>query len=237
MADIIKHKRSATAAAVPAAGQLSLGELAINTADGKVYLKKSDGSVVLLGADKEGAIAAGTTAQYWRGDKTWQDLPTAVRAALLTGLSTASSADVAATDTVLAAIGKLQATASRLQLEKVARSGFVGTVSQLAGVPTGAIIERGSNANGSYVRYADGTQICAALTPSMSASTTGVRTETFPAVFIATPFVVVTPTGVARAAASEANDVLYDATTTTCVIASGRGVSTPFTYMAFGRWF
>jgi hypothetical protein len=27
-------------------------------------------------------------------------------------------------------------------------------------VPTGAIIERGSNANGSYVRFADGTQIC-----------------------------------------------------------------------------
>lgn len=37
---------------------------------------------------------------------------------------------------------------------------MVGPVSQLAGVPTGAIVERGSNANGEYVRYADGTQIC-----------------------------------------------------------------------------
>jgi hypothetical protein len=36
----------------------------------------------------------------------------------------------------------------------------LGTVSQVAGVPTGAIIERGSNANGQYVRLADGTQIC-----------------------------------------------------------------------------
>ena len=36
----------------------------------------------------------------------------------------------------------------------------LGTVSQLGGVPTGAIIERGSNANGEYVRFADGTQIC-----------------------------------------------------------------------------
>lgn len=36
----------------------------------------------------------------------------------------------------------------------------VGTVSQASGMPTGAIIERGSNANGEYVRYADGTQMC-----------------------------------------------------------------------------
>jgi len=37
---------------------------------------------------------------------------------------------------------------------------ILGTVSQSSGVPTGAIIERGSNANGEYVRFADGTQIC-----------------------------------------------------------------------------
>ena len=37
---------------------------------------------------------------------------------------------------------------------------ILGTVSQSGGIPTGAIIERGSNANGEYVRFADGTQIC-----------------------------------------------------------------------------
>jgi len=36
----------------------------------------------------------------------------------------------------------------------------VGTVSQSGGTPTGAIIERGSNANGEYVKFADGTMIC-----------------------------------------------------------------------------
>lgn len=36
----------------------------------------------------------------------------------------------------------------------------VGTVSQSGGVPTGAIIERGTNANGEYVKFADGTMIC-----------------------------------------------------------------------------
>lgn len=35
----------------------------------------------------------------------------------------------------------------------------VGTVSESSGVPTGAIIESGSNANGDYIKYADGTLI------------------------------------------------------------------------------
>lgn len=36
---------------------------------------------------------------------------------------------------------------------------IVGTVSQSGGIPTGAIVESGANANGNYVRYADGTQL------------------------------------------------------------------------------
>lgn len=36
----------------------------------------------------------------------------------------------------------------------------VGTVSQTGGVPTGAVIERGSNAYGQFIKYADGTLIC-----------------------------------------------------------------------------
>ena len=43
------------------------------------------------------------------------------------------------------------------------QSNILGTVSQSGGVPTGAIIERGSNANGEFVRYADGTLISTAL--------------------------------------------------------------------------
>lgn len=40
---------------------------------------------------------------------------------------------------------------------------ILGTVSEASGIPTGAIIERGSNANGDYIRFADGTQICTHL--------------------------------------------------------------------------
>lgn len=94
---------------------------------------------------KEGAITAGTTAQYWRGDKSWQtldksavglsnvpntdataranhtgaqlastisDFASTVLATILTGLSTATSTVVSATDSILIAIGKLQAQVS-----------------------------------------------------------------------------------------------------------------------------
>jgi hypothetical protein len=50
MANTILHKRSATASAVPAAGSLTPGELAVNTADGKVFTKKDNGTVVEIGS-------------------------------------------------------------------------------------------------------------------------------------------------------------------------------------------
>lgn len=57
----------------------------------------------------------------------------------------------------------------------------LGTVSQSSGVPTGAIIERGSNANGEYTRYADGTQECWVRG---STGVDGFKTFTFPAPFV-----------------------------------------------------
>lgn len=44
MANTIKLKRSSDSGNVPSAGNLSLGELAINTFDGKLFFKKNDGS-------------------------------------------------------------------------------------------------------------------------------------------------------------------------------------------------
>ena len=37
---------------------------------------------------------------------------------------------------------------------------LLGTVGLSSGIPTGAVIETGTNANGTYTRFADGTQIC-----------------------------------------------------------------------------
>ena len=45
MSNTIKVKRSAVAGKVPAVGDLQLGELAINTYDGKLFLKKNVGGI------------------------------------------------------------------------------------------------------------------------------------------------------------------------------------------------
>ena len=56
MANTIKLRRSATTGAVPTTTQLALGEVAINTYDGKVFIKKDDGteSIVEVGASSSG---------------------------------------------------------------------------------------------------------------------------------------------------------------------------------------
>ena len=80
-----------------------------NTADAAKPVSTATSTAL---AGKEPAVAAGTASQFWRGDKTWQDFSTSVRATVLAGLSTATSTVVAAADSVLAAIGKLQAQVS-----------------------------------------------------------------------------------------------------------------------------
>ena len=52
MPNVIQHKRSSTASAVPLVGDLALGELSINSHEGKLYLKKDNGaeSIVEVGA-------------------------------------------------------------------------------------------------------------------------------------------------------------------------------------------
>ena len=44
MSQIVKLRRSAVEGKIPSTGSIELGELAINTADGKAYLKKDDGT-------------------------------------------------------------------------------------------------------------------------------------------------------------------------------------------------
>ena len=48
MANTIRLKRSAMAGKVPATTDLALGEIAVNTTDGKLYLKKSDGGEFIV---------------------------------------------------------------------------------------------------------------------------------------------------------------------------------------------
>lgn len=114
------------------------------------------------------------------------------------------------------------------------RGNTVGTVSQSAGLPTGAICERGTTATGSFVRFADGTQIC---THTMAALGSGGAGWTFPAPFAAAPVV----TGTAQAGVLAA--VMLDAAPT--VSAATLSVrdkldarrADPMHLTAKGRWF
>ncbi|WP_288994724.1 pyocin knob domain-containing protein [uncultured Gemmobacter sp.] len=82
-------------------------------------------------------------------------------------------------------------------VEQFHQGSLLGTVSQSGGVPTGKVIERGSNANGEYVRFADGTQICTAIAAGVDAATaagpiymrSNLLTWTFPASFLSAPVV------------------------------------------------
>jgi hypothetical protein len=49
MSTVVQLKRSETAGAVPTASDIAVGELALNLADGALYSKKTDGSIIEVG--------------------------------------------------------------------------------------------------------------------------------------------------------------------------------------------
>ena len=76
------------------------------------------------------------------------------------------------------------------------KTNILGTVSQSGGIPTGAVIERGSNENGEYTKFADGTMICLqnkiiqmAINTAYGSLYTGTATEVFPVQFSQVPSV------------------------------------------------
>ena len=126
-------------------------------------------------ADQIGLATAGV-ARVLLGTTSCQiDLP-------LTGTAVVSSA----TDATAGRVLKVGAGWQQLDATLYRPGNILGTVSQTSGVPTGAVIQRGTGANGEYVRFADGTQIC---THSLAGSTTAAVTWTYPAAFIAVPSV------------------------------------------------
>ncbi|MGV8987826.1 MAG: pyocin knob domain-containing protein [Cypionkella sp.] len=116
----------------------------------------------------------------------------------------------------------------------VMRSSLLGTVAQSGGVPTGGVIERGSNANGEYARFADGSLECYA---TQTASTSAGVTWTFPSPFIAAP--VVTGNAIAMVLSS----LCLDASPTTAAVTFSARDKTDARradtchLVAVGRWF
>jgi len=126
---------------------------------------------------------------------------------------------------------------------------LLGAVGQSGGTPTGAVIERASTANGEYVRFADGTQICT-HTLALPATDTAEgalfvsasdAVWTFPAAFAAAPRVSGMPaTALAHAAflAPPATAPADPATTFHCRACATLSDASPRDYglIAIGRW-
>jgi hypothetical protein len=133
---------------------------------------------------------------------------------------------------------------------------LLGTVSQSDGIPTGAVIQRGSNANGAFVRFADGTLICTHRIDLGSRITAGAGTLadpfrtntvtwTFPSAFIAFP--ALTGTGSINSGTAEArqNSLSFgssNAERATSIQAGmlssdATNVSVIANLQAIGRWF
>lgn len=136
-----------------------------------------------------------------------------------------------------------------LATEVYKRANILGTVSQSAGVPTGAIIESGSNANGNYVRYASGLQICYIRTASLGLGggsawgTSGATIRsgtswTFPAAFIDTN-IAVAGTGVDNADVGIIAGSIPTATTHPFFYITRTASPSTFDvhFVAVGRWF
>ncbi len=122
---------------------------------------------------------------------------------------------------------------------------ILGTVSQSSGFPTGAVIERGSNANGEYVKFADGTVICWASGKTLTYKNDSVLsiTWTFPVQTVGAAFhsiITSTPAAGHRDAVSYRAGV-SNSSVELGVIDDGAGFSSGDTLGAglflIGRWF
>ena len=110
---------------------------------------------------------------------------------------------------------------------------IVGTVAQSGGVPTGAVMERGSTPNGSFVRFADGTLIC---THSLTTSATANTVWAFPSAFSGNPAPSILP--VATTALSGVAAALSATSLSLNVYNSSNARQAVTVWLkAVGRWF
>ena len=61
MAIVLKPKKSETASSVPTTSDLAVGEICMNIADRKIYTRKSDNSIVVVGSHIDAAVGGDVT--------------------------------------------------------------------------------------------------------------------------------------------------------------------------------
>ena len=119
------------------------------------------------------------------------------------------------------------------------KSNILGTVSESGGVPTGAIIERGSNANGEFVKFADGTLICT-KNSTVDLTITSRQIFSWASVFADNPACSFSGSGASTADLSAYfNAVVRNINVTEFIFqCDGSGDSTRrFGFLGIGRWY
>lgn len=158
--------------------------------------------------------------------------------------SPAGSESPTTTDDYIRALSAFIASLRDFDATAYTKTNALGTVSQSGGIPTGALVEYGSNDNGEYWRFIGGLQICLSpsfatalnnATGSIYGNTSSAPTWTFPAVFASTPKAFSIPgTNSTTWGSASANE-----TTTNCVLrafAAGSIASSSVSGIAVGRW-
>ncbi|WP_312836430.1 hypothetical protein [Comamonas sp.] len=136
---------------------------------------------------------------------------------------------------------------SNLGLGAAAVAAILGIVSQSGGVPTGAIFQTGSNANGEFIRFASGWQICTLLR-NVSAFDAGSASAyiqaawTYPAAFITKPIIPSlgheSSWGTSFIASAETiNATVLDAIYIKNIDSVSRNTAHVLHFLAIGRWF
>lgn len=165
----------------------------------------------------------------------------ALRLSRSSGLASGAAVAASASDTTAGRLLKMGAGHQQLDASLYRRGNILGTVAQTSGLPSGAIIERGSHAShGDYCRFADGSQIVwlkRSHTPA--AATTATLNWTFPAAFVAGGTVVVQLSAQDASPGSSGLRLGYaNLTATGCDLAIYRtaAIATELAAMAIGRW-
>jgi len=145
MANVIKLKRSETSSSIPGTSDLVVGEVCMNVADQKIYTKKSDNSIVIVGShgltDLDGSV---TTAKLADGAVTTVKLA----ADAVDGTKLADDACNSEHYT--------NGSVDDVHISGMAASKLSGTITPSDNTVTGAKIALGSDAAGDVIYY-DGT--------------------------------------------------------------------------------
>lgn len=246
--DVLPVNKGGTGGVNPGAARLGLGLSAVATDSVVPVARGGTGGTDMVSARAGlglGTVATDSIVPVTRGGTGGTDVASARSGLGLGAVATDSIVPVARGGT-----GATTPAAARtaLGLGSAAVASVLGTVSQSAGVPTGAVMERGSNANGEYVKFADGTLICTLFGQGSigfnNPSNIGFL-WTYPMPFVAPGFVIGNMVGVLGVGKQITSIGAYARSSTfanICAFSLGQftpadAASISFDCLAIGRWF